>query len=70
MVQTRYALVGCGHRAMTYLDAIAGKYSASACLVGLCDSNPGRAEMARARVAKRFPDVASYDSDHFDRMIG
>jgi len=70
MLQTRYALVGCGHRAMTYLDAIAGRYSASASLVGLCDTNPGRAEMARARVAKRFPEVGSYDADHFDRMIG
>jgi hypothetical protein len=33
-------------------------------------SNPGRAEMARARVAARFPDVACYHSDHFDRMLG
>src|SRR5438552_2334774 len=69
MVQTRYALVGCGHRAKTYLDAIAGQYSTGVRVVGLCDSNPGRAEMARARVAGRFPDAASYHSDHFDRMI-
>lgn len=68
MVQTRYALVGCGHRAKTYLDAIAGEYSTGACVVGLCESNPGRAEMVRARVAKRFPDTACYHSDHFDRM--
>src|SRR4029453_2838788 len=70
MAQTRYALVGCGHRAKTYLDAIAGQYSAGASVVGLCDSNPGRAEMARARIAKRFPDAACYDSDRFDQMIG
>jgi predicted dehydrogenase len=69
MVQTRYALVGCGHRAMTYLDAIAGQYSTGSRVVGICDSNPGRAEMARARVAARFPDAACYHSDHFDRMI-
>jgi len=70
MHQTRYALVGCGHRAKTYLDAIAGLYSTGARVVGVCDSNPGRAEMARARVAARFPDVAAYHSNDFDRMIG
>jgi predicted dehydrogenase len=70
MVQTRYALVGCGHRAKTYLDAIAGPYSQGASVVAVCDSNPGRAEMARARVAARFPDTATYHSDDFDRMIG
>ena len=70
MAQTRYALVGCGHRAKTFLDAIAGQYSTGARVVGLCDSNPGRAEMARARIAKAFPDAACYHSDHFDRMIG
>jgi predicted dehydrogenase len=70
MTSTRYALVGCGHRSKTYLDAIAGPYSASASVVGVCDSNPGRAEMARARVARRFPDAASYHSDDFDRMLG
>ena len=69
MAETRYAVVGCGHRAKTYLEAIAGPYSTGARVVGLCDSNPGRAEMARARVAARFPDAACYHSDHFDRMI-
>jgi len=69
MAETRYALVGCGHRAKTYLDALAGPYSTGARVVGLCDSNPGRAEMARARIAARFPDAACYHSDHFDRMI-
>lgn len=69
MPLTRYALVGCGHRAKTFLDAIAGPYAASASVVAVCDSNPGRAEMARARVAARFPDTAIYHSDDFDRMI-
>jgi predicted dehydrogenase len=69
MPQTRYALVGCGHRSKTFLDAIVGKYAASASVVGVCDSNPGRAELARARVVARFPDTPAYHSDDFDRML-
>ena len=69
MPQTRYALVGCGHRSKTFLDAIAGKYAARASVVGVCDSNRGRAELARARVAARFPDAPAYHSDDFDRML-
>jgi predicted dehydrogenase len=69
MVPTRYALVGCGHRSKTFLDAIAGPYAAQASVIALCDSNPGRAELARARVAGRFPDVAVYRGDDFGRML-
>jgi predicted dehydrogenase len=69
MLTTRYALVGCGHRSKTYLDAIAGPYSATASVVGVCDSNPGRAQMAHDRVAARFPDVGVYASDRYDRML-
>jgi len=69
MKQTRYALVGCGHRAKTYLEAIAGPYFESARIVGLCDSNPGRAELARSRVAGRFPEAACYGAGDFDRML-
>jgi predicted dehydrogenase len=70
MAITRYALVGCGHRSKTFLDAIAGPHSDTATVVAVCDSNPGRAEMARSRVSARFPDAATYHSDDFDRMIG
>jgi predicted dehydrogenase len=46
----RYALIGAGARAGLYIDAIAGQYGASARLVGLCDQNAGRLELARRRV--------------------
>jgi predicted dehydrogenase len=69
MAQTRYALVGCGHRARTYLEAIAGPFFETSCIVGLCDTNPGRAALARSRVAHRFPDAACYGAGDFDRMI-
>jgi len=46
----RYALVGTGARAGLYVEAIAGQYQAVAQLVGLCDNNPGRLQLARSRV--------------------
>ena len=35
MSQRRYALVGAGHRAQMYVDAIVGRYSDDAALVSL-----------------------------------
>jgi predicted dehydrogenase len=69
VTQTRYALVGCGHRAKSYLEAIANEYPDRARIVALCDTNPGRAELARTRVEHQFPDAACYSDDGFDRMI-
>lgn len=46
----RYALVGTGARAGLYIDAIAGQYQSTARLVGLCDKNAGRLQLARHRV--------------------
>jgi predicted dehydrogenase len=41
---TRYGLVGAGHRAELYVRAIAGAHADVAALVGIADTNPGRAE--------------------------
>ncbi len=38
----RYVLVGTGHRARMYLDAMAGDHRDDAELVGLIEPNPGR----------------------------
>ena len=47
---TRYALIGSGHRAQMYLDAIAGPHADVAELVALLDVNPARREFHRDRV--------------------
>ena len=47
---TRYALIGSGHRAQMYLDAIAGPHADVAELVALIDVNPARREFHRDRV--------------------
>jgi len=66
---TTYAIVGCGHRAKTFLDALAGPYRAHARIVGFCDSNPGRAALMAARVRKEFPDAGCYGAEEFERLL-
>lgn len=48
----RYTLVGTGARNRLYLDALATDFRDTAHLVGLCDHNPGRLQLARDRVQK------------------
>jgi predicted dehydrogenase len=52
-----------------YLDAIVREYSETAELVGLCDLNPGRIEVARKRAADGGVQVPGYLAADFDRMI-
>lgn len=51
---TGYAVIGTGHRCQMYLDAIGGEHSDVARLVALVDSNPGRVEHHRARMATEY----------------
>ena len=46
----RYGLIGSGHRAQMYTDAIGGAHSDVATLVSIADSNPGRAGYHRDRM--------------------
>ncbi|GAA3908452.1 Gfo/Idh/MocA family protein [Microbacterium invictum] len=43
MTHTRYALVGAGHRAQIYVDAITRTYADRAVLAAICEPNPVRA---------------------------
>ncbi|MCX7916382.1 MAG: gfo/Idh/MocA family oxidoreductase, partial [Verrucomicrobiae bacterium] len=54
MQRKRYALVGCGGRAVMFVDAIAGRYAPYAELVGLCDISPTRMNWHNNRLAQRF----------------
>ncbi|HEY7372077.1 MAG TPA: Gfo/Idh/MocA family oxidoreductase [Polyangia bacterium] len=66
----RYAVVGVGSRAYLYLDAIQTTHADKAELVGVCDVNAGRLELARAHARKAGrPEPRAYPAAAFDRMI-
>ena len=65
----RYALVGTGVRSQMYVDAMVRDYTETAELVGLCDKNPGRIELSRARAQEHGARVPGYLAADFDRMV-
>jgi predicted dehydrogenase len=66
---TRYALVGTGIRSQMYRTAMLRDYRDTAELVGLCDTNPGRLELARTQAAAEGVQVPGFLAADFDRMI-
>ncbi len=66
----RYAIVGVGSRHQMYQDAIETTYRDDAELVGICDTNPGRLELARRRSqTNRAVPPPAYLARDFDRMV-
>ena len=69
-VRRRYAIVGLGSRHELYQDGIEKTHAQWAELVALCDSNPGRLEIARQRSARNGAQVpAGYSAADFERML-
>jgi predicted dehydrogenase len=67
----RYAIVGIGSRHGMYRNAIEGEYQPYARLVGICDINPGRMELARSKSATK-PSITApkpYAPADFEKMI-
>jgi predicted dehydrogenase len=70
MNQRRYALIGAGHRAQMYVDAMIGPYADRAVLVAICEPNPVRAQYYVDRVvAAGLPAPVAYSPDHLEAMI-
>ncbi len=69
----RYGLIGAGHRAQMYADAIGGAHRDVATLVAIADSNPGRAAYHRDRMVTEYgyaPDaIALYGPADLEAMI-
>lgn len=66
----RYAIVGLGSRHELYQDGIEKTHGRWAELIGLCDSNPGRVELARRRSAQNGAVVpAGYAAADFGQML-
>ena len=66
----RYVIVGLGSRHELYQDGIERTHAACAQLVGVCDVNAGRVELARQRSAKNgAPVPPGYRAADFSRML-
>lgn len=66
----RYPIVGLGSRRELFQDGIETTHAAWAELVAVCDSNPGRIELARQRSGRNgAPVPAGYLAADFDRML-
>jgi len=66
----RYVNVGTGSRSRMYQNAIYNTYKESSELVGFCDNNRGRLELAQANCKKATGvDIPIYNADEFDIMI-
>ena len=68
MSKKRYAQVGLGGRSRMYTKAIAERYADVAELVGMCDVNGGRMDLANRTFFDGNP-VPTYRAEDFDRMI-
>jgi predicted dehydrogenase len=70
MSHRRYAVVGAGHRASMYVNAITGEYSARAELVAICEPNPVRAQYyVDATTAAGHPAPTVWHPDALEDMI-
>ncbi|MCP2635943.1 Gfo/Idh/MocA family oxidoreductase [Microbacterium sp. HD4P20] len=70
MSHRRYALIGAGHRAQMYVDALIGPYADDAELVAICEPNPVRAQYYVDRITAAGHDApAVYAPADLERMI-
>jgi predicted dehydrogenase len=67
--QRRFAIVGVGSRSRMYLTALTKTFSQGNTLVGLCDTNPGRLELAGKVAASAHAAPGLYAADAFDQML-
>ncbi|MDO5661350.1 MAG: Gfo/Idh/MocA family oxidoreductase [Brachybacterium sp.] len=68
-MRTRYAIIGTGHRAQMYLDAISGEHADVAELVAMFDLNPGRMDWYRSQYPA-FSEVEAHPPDALEEVCG
>src|SRR3546814_15176866 len=70
MSHRRYAVVGAGHRAQMYIDAITTVYADRAVLAAICEPNPGRAQFYVDEVVGRgIPAPSTWTPERLEEMI-
>ncbi|MFZ4680980.1 MAG: Gfo/Idh/MocA family protein, partial [Terrimicrobiaceae bacterium] len=66
---TTYAVIGLGGRSRMYLEAVGKTFRETSRLVALCDSNPGRLELAASLPYVQPHSPRLYSDTDFERMI-
>ena len=72
MVLKRYAIVGCGGRSSFFYSSLAKDYQSTSIIVGLCDTNQTRMNVANENLkALSYPlaPIPTYKSADFEKMI-
>ncbi len=72
MTARRYAVVGTGHRAQMYVDALLGSHADAGELVALCDANPTRMAYHQGLHRAARPGAAAlpeYPPDRFGELL-
>lgn len=65
----KYAIVGVGSRSHMYSQALLDKYAGHSRLVAVCDTNPGRLNLALSKCAEAGAETKGYPADEFEKMI-
>jgi predicted dehydrogenase len=65
----KYVIVGVGSRARMYMTAITKQFAENNELVAVCDTNPGRLDVALKYVAPNGAKPKKYLAADFDRMV-
>lgn len=65
----RYAIVGVGSRSRMYQNALTTRFADRNVLVAICDSNPGRLQLAAKIAAKDGASPRTYAHTDFDKMM-
>ena len=65
-MSTRYALVGLGHRAQMYVDALLGDWRDTGTIVALCDTNRSRMDYYAERIGH---DVPRFAAGEYGKML-
>src|SRR5688500_2300150 len=65
----RFAIVGMGSRSSMYVTAVTETFRDRSELVGVCDTNPGRLELARAVAARAGATPKAYRAADFDKLL-
>ncbi len=65
----RFVIVGLGSRSRMYLEALTKTFREGNELVGLCDTNPGRLELAGKAAAAEGAQPRSFLAADFDKML-